>query len=61
MSNYNSAQDVLDAYYQQEALIEKDGDKILNHNFKSLVEMVEEYGQQRYKEGKEFIMDGLGE
>ena len=51
MPKFKDAQDVLDNYYKQDALIGKDGVKIINPEYKALVDFVEEFGQQKYDEG----------
>jgi hypothetical protein len=58
---YNNAQDVLDAYYSQESLIEVDGEKVINPNFRSLFDMIEDYAieirERSYRDGQSNILE----
>jgi hypothetical protein len=46
---FKDAQDVLDNYYKQETIIRDPmGWDHINPNFKSLVQMIEEFGEQKY-------------
>jgi hypothetical protein len=50
---YYTAQDVLDAYYQQEQFIEVDGEKVINPTFRTLYDLIEGYAIEKYEAGRE--------